>query len=431
MSIQQNFPTISPSLSLNFARSKTLDPRITFSRTNPTATRMNEQGLIETVGSDIPRFDHEYENGVIKSLGLLVEEQRSNLITYSDTLTTGWSHIGFTSNAVDSSYPNPTGNLGTKKLVEETGNTSNQKVLYEDVTVGNNDQVFSHSIFVKPIGDRNAQINIHNGAPSGGKGFTVNFNLSGLTTFTTSASASSSLVDYGVIAYPNGWYRIYVVGNTGSLNSDGTTLRFHLRILDSTGNSNYTGDGSSGLYAYGAQMELGSFPTSYIPRPDTSTATRSPDNVSMVGENFSSWYNQSEGTIVSSWKMPTIPSSTVSMISSFSDGTTNNRFMHYKSEFGANNLVRTSANGTAVNNGFGDIIFNALSKTAFSYETGTTITSYNGSPANVVSQSVPTSVNALYIGGNPSGITDGSVTFSQLTYYPRRLTNSQLQNLTK
>jgi hypothetical protein len=71
MSIQQNFPAITPSLSLNFARSKKLDPRITFTRTS-SATRTNETGLVEVVPANAPRFDHSYDSvsGSVRSLGL-------------------------------------------------------------------------------------------------------------------------------------------------------------------------------------------------------------------------------------------------------------------------------------------------------------------------------------------------------------------------
>ena len=64
MSIRQNFPTVSPTLTLNFINSGQLDPRITFIRTG-SATRMNENGLVESVGADIPRFEHRYEDGVV------------------------------------------------------------------------------------------------------------------------------------------------------------------------------------------------------------------------------------------------------------------------------------------------------------------------------------------------------------------------------
>ena len=79
MSIRNTYPTIRPSLNLDFARSRTLDPRITFSRTT-TGTYMDSDGLIKVASADEARFDHRYVNGQLESLGLLVEESRSNIV---------------------------------------------------------------------------------------------------------------------------------------------------------------------------------------------------------------------------------------------------------------------------------------------------------------------------------------------------------------
>ena len=413
MSISQNFPNTRPSLNLNFARSQTLDPRITFTRTT-SGTRVGPDGYIEVIPADQPRFDFDPVTG--ECLGLLVEESRSNSLLWSEDFSNWTVNNGSVQSNVITA---PDGNVTADKLVENSS-TGNKEVNRGSITFTSGTSL-TYSCFVKASGRSSLRL-AATSAFFDLVGTNAYFDLTSGTVHSITGGVTSA----SIIPYPNGWYRCIA---TILPTSSGTGNVFITLILSGV-TSNYTGDGTSGIYIWGAQLEQGAFPTSYIPTSG-STVTRTSDNVSMIGENFSSWYNQSEGTIVSSWKMPTIPSSTVSIISSFSDGTTNNRFMHYKSEFGANNLVRTSANGTSVNNSFGDIIFNALSKTAFSYETGTTITSYNGSPANVVSQSVPTSVNALYIGGSPSGITDGSVTFSQLTYYPRRLTNAQLITLTR
>jgi len=72
MTIKTRFPFIEPSLDLNFAASKRLDPRITFTRAS-SATFVNEDGLIEAAGINQARFDHSPTTG--ESLGLLVEEQ--------------------------------------------------------------------------------------------------------------------------------------------------------------------------------------------------------------------------------------------------------------------------------------------------------------------------------------------------------------------
>jgi len=95
MSISQNFPEEGPSLNLNFAGSRTLDPRITFSRSQTTSngsTYMGRDGLIKYAGPDEPRFDHRYVNGEVESLGLLIEESRTNSATYSNDLST-WGSV--------------------------------------------------------------------------------------------------------------------------------------------------------------------------------------------------------------------------------------------------------------------------------------------------------------------------------------------------
>ena len=80
MSIQSNFPAIKPTLLLDFANVKALDPRITFTRAS-TATYYDAFGVMQTAASGVARFDSNPTTG--ESLGLLIEEQRTNLLTYS------------------------------------------------------------------------------------------------------------------------------------------------------------------------------------------------------------------------------------------------------------------------------------------------------------------------------------------------------------
>jgi hypothetical protein len=91
----------------------------------------------------------------------------------------------------------------------------------------------------------------------------------------------------------NGWWKLSV-----SVKVDASSTDLHVEIGASPTNqynNGMTGDGTSGIYIWGAQLEVGSFPTSYIPTT-SSTVTRSADVASMTGTNFSSWFNQSEGT---------------------------------------------------------------------------------------------------------------------------------------
>jgi len=76
---------LSPSLLLNFTNTSTLDPRITFTRST-TATFTGSNGLIQTAAIDAPRFD--YNPTTLASLGLLIEEQRTNLLLNTSVLGT-------------------------------------------------------------------------------------------------------------------------------------------------------------------------------------------------------------------------------------------------------------------------------------------------------------------------------------------------------
>ena len=81
MTIKSLYPTVRPSLNLDFAKTKALDPRVTFTRAS-TGTFVGANDLIQTAASGAPRFDHNPATG--ESLGLLVEEARTNAALYSD-----------------------------------------------------------------------------------------------------------------------------------------------------------------------------------------------------------------------------------------------------------------------------------------------------------------------------------------------------------
>ena len=81
--ITESYPTIRPSLNLNFARSRALDPRVTFTRAS-IGTYVGRDGLIKTAGVNQPRFDHDPET--LESLGLLIEEPRTNYLGNSRML---------------------------------------------------------------------------------------------------------------------------------------------------------------------------------------------------------------------------------------------------------------------------------------------------------------------------------------------------------
>ena len=415
MSVRNTFPQQRPTLNLDFANSKTLDPRITFTRTS-TATYVDEDGLIKSVDADVARFDHDPETG--ECLGLLVEESRSNLVTYSSDMSQ-WS-ANVSPIYADNDTTAPDGTLTADKL---TGNNAAADGRFIIVTISAN-TTYSVASFIKPTDQPRTRIGVYSNVDSWYGNVDTDWDANGEPTTQNSVGASNIKYE----PYPNGWYRVsFQFTSPATIN--GNVNYFHMPDRTISGKS---------AWFWGAQLEAGAFSTSYIPRPDTSTATRNPDNVSMTGDNFSDWYNPSEGTFYSQFKGESRAGSTgyvTKIVYSISDGSFNNS--HYG--------VTPESNGDmywySVSSGAGQGLLgitplqpfasNVVYKSAYAIKTNDRALSINGYIDTDSTTTLPV-VNRLYIGSSWTGSSiylGGHI--SKLTYYPTRLTNAQLQTLTK
>ena len=268
--IANSLPLSKPSLLLDFANSRTLDPRITFNRAS-TATYTDADGLIKTAASGQARFDHNPTTG--ESLGLLIEEQRTNLLTYSENFdNAAWikSNITIIANATTA----PDGTLTADKLVENTDTTVSHYT-------GQNcslslSTAYTGTYYVK--GAERTRCIITTGGDSW-LAAGVFIDLSNGTVISYSGTASSATViitDAG-----NGWYKCSLTATTGASGA-GARNFLVMPVLSGT-TSSYTGDGTSGIYIWGAQLEAGAFATSYIPSNDTFTSRASAG--SFIGSN--------------------------------------------------------------------------------------------------------------------------------------------------
>jgi hypothetical protein len=197
----------------------------------------------------------------------------------------------------------------------------------------------------------------------------------------------------------------------------------------------WAGDGTSGLYMWGVQDELGAFSTSYIPTV-ASQVTRSADVASMTGTNFSSWYSQSAGTFVA--KMSTYVPSTVNgnqYLLSASDNTLNNRITMFRAVAGNNFSSRVTAGGVAANpSNLGVINTNTVVSCAIAATTGSNqvISAGAGTLATAATTTSMPVVTQLSIGTNETlnaSFLNGHI--RSLAYYNTRLLNTQLQTLTQ
>ena len=319
-----------PSLDLRFADNKSLVDAvtgaslITFTRAS-SGTYVDSAGVLQTAATDEPRFDHNPSTG--ESLGLLVEEQRTNLLLNSATLST------------------------------------------QSVTV---------------------------------------------------AAAANTLSFYGT-----GTVTLTGVSTAGPLVGTGANNRVSLTFTPTVGVLILTVSGS----VTNAQLEAGAFPTSYIPTT-TETVTRAADVASIAGSNFSSWYNQTEGTVFV--ELTDSNSSGSRYPYAISDNTVNNRFTLFRT--GATSLAyRIVSAGTQTNPGNQTVSLVASIKSALTTKVATdgAIAVLNGALSTPASPTLMPAVDRMYIGAGQSGAEQLSGTIKRITYWPVRLQNNTLQALTQ
>jgi hypothetical protein len=244
------------------------------------------------------------------------------------------------------------------------------------------------------------------------------FNLTAVTASAAGGATAASITPAG-----NGWFRCSVTFiSTGAF----TSVGLKLYPTDAGGNGNIAGTGTDSFYVWGAQTELGSFATSYIPTV-ASTVTRAADIATMTGTNFSDWYNQSEGTLVSE-AVSTRPVGDTTRLLAASDGTANNSIRLNVATIPLAVVVAgvTEASFTL------STVANAANKYALGYKANDVNGAVNGVVGTTdTSASIPV-VDRLEIGrlaaGGSGNLLCGYI--RSITFYPQRLANAQLQALT-
>jgi hypothetical protein len=399
-----------PTLNLDFAGTKTLDSRITFTRAS-NATYFDANGVMQTAGSGVARFDH--NPTTLQSLGLLIEEQRTNLVTYSSEFdNAAWSKTNatVTANAVVALD----GTLTGDKLIA-TSTNGTHSVTIGTVTSGT---AYAFSVYAKAGEYSQLQLS---GMGVEGQGFNTVYNLA--TQTVTSAPTGSSITAVG-----NGWYRCVLVVTASA------TAGPIIRIRDAAGSNSFAGNDSDGIFLWGAQLEAGSFPTSYIPT-DAVTATRNADAASMTGTNFSSWYNATEGTVYAEAVGINNISGATRRYAEISDGTTSERFIFGYSAaapFSTRLLVTDSTTQADINVNTG-LSGTPLIKMAAVYKINDFQQASNGTLGTADTSGTLPTVNQMVLGSDylstANTIINGHI--RRIAYYPVRLSNDQLQALTR
>lgn len=241
MSISQNFPNVAENFNINFAEAKNLDSRITFTRSQTSSTGstfIGADGLIKYAASNQPRFDHQ-------------ATERTNLFTFSEDFSNAaWlkANATITSNVTSA----PDGTTTADKLVENSS-TGNKEVYQSySLTSGVN---YTVSIFAKA--SERTLVRLAMTTERFSSATNAFFDLStGTVTLTTGGVVSASITPVG-----DGWFRCTatMLPTSSGVNS------VYITLVESLTVTNYTGNGTSGIFIWGAQLEIGTPMSDYIP----------------------------------------------------------------------------------------------------------------------------------------------------------------------
>ncbi len=335
--------------------------------------------------------------------GLLVEESRVNLVLQSQTFdnaTWGKNEATVTANSIAAPDGTTTADTVTPSIVDTTHHRVSQTVAVSDATV------YQETMYAKANGYTKLAFveRISTGAYS-------SFNLSGAGSVLDNGNGGAG----SITALANGWYRC-----TMASTSSGTSFGSYIYVLSpsyTTGDptsSSWIGDGVSGVYLWGDQLEAGAFATSYIPTT-TVAVTRAADNISF---GTLTWVNATTGTFYGSANSLTTATYLLSGVSGVAiprSGTASQAI----ADNGTNTITATAGLST----------WASTSKAALAYDgTGRSLCMNAGTvatDANLIG-----TLSSIYVGSNAgaAGLWDGYIT--RVTYWNSKRTDAQLQTLT-
>ena len=364
----------------------------------PTTTTAVSVGML----ANVPRID--YTGGGCGSL--LLEKQSTNLCLWSEDLTkTDWIKQQTTISA--NSTTSPDGTQNADKLAINNGITGGYVYQLKSTTSGT---VYTGSFYIK----------------AGGVNYTKFYtNISGsyneaVVNLTTGAITNS---DFAITpttqSVGNGWYRVNYTVTSG-----GGQVVVYIDGGSTSNGGGYTGNGTDGIYIWGAQLEASSYSTSYVPTL-ASSVTRLADAAFKTG--ISSLIGQTEGVVFMDFTVDTISAQTSDPVLWYmKDGGAGERYVELYSN---GNLVYTENNGATI---------------AQITKTELTIGRHKCAIAYAANDFV-FYVDGVLIGTDVSGTPSGFSTFglqyylstytgqqkvNQAILFPTRLTNTQLASLT-
>lgn len=403
MTIKHLFPPSKPTLDLNFAAERELDPRVTFTRAS-TGTYVDSKGILRTAINDEPRFDHD---GTGESLGLLIEESRTNYVVDNDQVMANRNNCTPT----QTTGPDGVSTSASRLTAIASGDTQAANATGRTIA-WSADVITTWSFYFNPA--NTTATTVTSGVSSSVSFGGATFEWSTLTA--TPDPSRPDVIGAGIVYVGSGWYRAWT--NYADTVSSSTTCRFNVKFTAVTAGES--------IDVFGQMVEEGASLTSYIPTAGA-TATRATDIADITGTNFSSWYNQSEGTMFVSMSDGSLPQLGANLY-----GSNNNTHMITTKGTNARVGYQVSGTGSFIFYSAINVVAAGPMKYAYAYKPLDHALSVKGGIATQLGKDPQPNIVTLRLGEETTfgGNSRLNGAISRIAYYPRRLPDEQLQALT-
>ena len=339
---------------------------------------------------------------------LLLEPQRTNLITFSEQLdNAAWTKTRSTITA--NNAVSPDGYTNADRITDTTF-TANSSFVERQISsvIGT---TYTFSAFLKAGTAPFMYVGLYDGA-----NFNVIINAStGAISFTTAGATST------VTAYGNGWYRVSI---TRTITASASVYPY-IGVCQLSNSITYNGTGAYTAQIWGAQYEASAYPTSYIPCLAAS-ATRGADACSKTG--ISSLIGQTEGTLF--YEFAALANESVTRSIGVTDGTVANRVNI--SVFATSLFARVDVGGVNQVNSSATIVPTAMNKVAFRYKANDFAAYVNG--VKVITDTSGSTFSGTTLSSfafiQPDSTSAFSGNVNQILFFKTALTDSELATLT-
>lgn len=350
----------------------------------------------------------DYDSRLTGGPGYLVEEARTNLALRSQEFdNASWSKLRATVTANSAVAPDGT---TTADTIVEDATAANSHTVFQAITF--TAATYTYSIYLKYIATRAwARLSITDGTS----------NFIGYVNIQTGTAGTLSNATMAIQNVGNGWYRVSITSNAPLLAAAGNCA---IGIAEADGDSTFDGDGASGFYAWGAQLEAGAFATSYIPTT-TATVTRAGDSASIAATLFP--FNAVEGTLCV--KAQKIDNISLQYPIALGNNTDNEVIgFRWTSSDPLFNVITGGASQASIDAGTLSSPTTTAKRAAARYKANDFAHSYNGAAAVTdISGSIP-NPTALWIGAY-RGSAPADVWIMEGRYFPTAKNDATLQAL--